>query len=149
MARVRATTRPTITRAFQVAIRWIEDSCAGILSRQGREIPGARRCRGLAKLASRVSGVQAVTDKLEVLPVSSVDDSTRYAIAVRLYSDPLFWNYATQVNPPIHIIVRNGQVTLTGVVISEVDRREAELIARGVFGVFGVENRLGLEKEES
>jgi hypothetical protein len=43
-----------------------------------------------------------------------------------------FWNYAIQVDPPIHVIVRHGRVTLTGVVISEVERRKAEVMARTV-----------------
>lgn len=106
------------------------------------------KSQAMAKLASRVSGVQGVADELEVLPVSGFDDSIRYAIAVRIYNDPLFWNYAIQVNPPIHVIVQHGRVTLTGVVISEVERRKAEVIARGVFGVMSVENRLRLEGGE-
>jgi hypothetical protein len=75
------------------------------------------------------------------------DDQIRYAAAVRIYNDPLFWNYAIQVNPPIHIVVKHGRLTLTGVVMSEVERRKAELIARGVFGVLSVENKLRLEQE--
>lgn len=106
------------------------------------------KSQAMAKLASRVSGVQGVADKLEVLPVSGFDDSIRYAIAVRIYNDPLFWNYAIQVNPPIHVIVQHGRVTLTGVVISEVERRKAEVIARGAFGVLSVENKLRLEGGE-
>ena len=107
------------------------------------------KSEAMAKLASRVSGVQDIADKLEVLPVSSFDDSIRYAIAVRIYNDPLFWNYAIQVDPPIHVIVQHGRVTLTGVVLSEVERRKAEVVARGVFGVFSVDNQLRLEKGES
>lgn len=49
--------------------------------------------------------------------------------------------------PPIHIVVENGRVTLKGVVTSEVERRVAENTARGAFGVLGVENRLKLERE--
>jgi len=103
------------------------------------------KAQAMVKLASRVTGVQTVTDKLEVLPVSGFDDSIRYEIAVRIYNDPLFWNYAIQVNPPVHVIVRYGRVTLTGVVVSEVERRKAEVIARGVFGVLSVDNSLRLE----
>jgi len=51
------------------------------------------------------------------------------------------------VNPPIHIVVKHGRVTLTGVVISEVERRKAEQIARSIFGVLSVENKLRLERE--
>jgi osmotically-inducible protein OsmY len=106
------------------------------------------KSQAMAKLASRVSGVQGVADRIEALPVSGSNDSIRYAIAVRIYNDPLFWNYAIQTDPPIHVIVRHGRVTLTGVVLSEVERRKAEVIARSVFGVFSVENNLRLEGEQ-
>lgn len=106
------------------------------------------KSQAMAKLASRVAGVQGIADKIEALPVSGSDDSIRYAIAIRIYNDPLFWNYAIQVDPPIHVIVRYGRVTLTGVVLSEVERRKAEVIARSVFGVFSVENNLRLEAAE-
>jgi osmotically-inducible protein OsmY len=79
--------------------------------------------------------------------VSGFDDQIRYAAAVRIYNDSLFWNYAIQVNPPIHVVVKLGRVTLTGVVMSEVERRKAEQIARGIFGVLSVENQLRLERE--
>jgi hyperosmotically inducible protein len=106
------------------------------------------KSQAMAKLASRVAGTQGVADKIEVLPVSGSDDAIRYVIAIRIYNDPLFWNYAIQVDPPIHVIVQHGRVTLTGVVISEVERRKAEVIARSVFGVFSVENNLRLEGSE-
>jgi osmotically-inducible protein OsmY len=105
------------------------------------------KSQAMVDLASRVDGVQQVVDKLEVLPVSGFDDQIRYAAAVRIYNDPLFWNYAIQVNPPIHIVVKHGRVTLTGVVISEVERRKAEQIARSIFGVLSVQNTLRLERE--
>jgi hyperosmotically inducible protein len=104
------------------------------------------KAQAMVKLASRVDAVQQVIDKLETLPVSGFDDQIRYAAAIRIYNDPLFWNYAIQVDPPIHIVVKNGRVTLTGVVISEVERRKAEQIAREVFGVLSVENKLRLER---
>jgi osmotically-inducible protein OsmY len=107
------------------------------------------KSQAMAKLASRVAGVQGVADKIDVLPVSGVDDSLRYTIAVRIYNDPLFWNYAIQVDPPIHVIVRHRRVTLTGMVLSEVERRKAEVIARSVFGALSVENQLRLERGAS
>jgi osmotically-inducible protein OsmY len=106
------------------------------------------KSQAMAKLASRVAGVQGVADKVEALPVSGSDDSIRYAIAMRIYNDPLFWNYAIQIDPPIHVVVRHGRVTLTGVVLSEVERRKAEAIARSVFGVFSVDNHLRLEGDD-
>jgi osmotically-inducible protein OsmY len=98
-----------------------------------------------ADLAARVNGVQEVKNDIKTLPVSTFDDQLRYAIARNIYGDPLFWNLALQVNPPLHIIVEHGRVTLTGVVNSEVERRVAESVARSTFGVFSVENKLRLE----
>lgn len=101
----------------------------------------------IGKLVARVPGVREVDNKISTLPVSTFDDELRVAIASQIYRDPLFWNYAIQVNPPIHVVVENGHVTLTGVVNSEVERRTAERVARTTFGVFSVDNRLRLDSE--
>jgi hyperosmotically inducible periplasmic protein len=103
------------------------------------------KAQAMSERASRVTGVQGVDDRIEVLPVSLFDDEIRHRVAVRIYNDPLFWHYAIQANPPIHIIVQHGRVTLTGVVGSEVERRKAELIAREVGSVLAVDNQLRLE----
>jgi len=71
-----------------------------------------------------VTGVQKINNQIKTLPVSISDDQLRYTVARQIYGDPMFWNYAIQVNPPIHIVVENGRVTLTGVVASEVERRK-------------------------
>ena len=68
---------------------------------------------------------------LTVLPVSSSDDRIRTVIATQIYRDPLFVNYS-RVNPPIHVIVEHGHVTLIGIVGSQVDRQKAEAVARMV-----------------
>jgi hyperosmotically inducible protein len=96
---------------------------------------------------ARVPGVREVDNKISTLPVSTFDDQLRGTIASRIYRDPLFWNYAIEVNPPIHVVVENGHVTLTGVVNSEVERRKAETVARTTFGVFSVDNKLRLDSE--
>src|SRR5258706_294593 len=101
----------------------------------------------IGDLVARVPGVREVDNKISTLPVSTFDDELRVAIASHIYRDPLFWNYAIQVNPPIHVVVENGHVTLTGVVNSEVERRKAEAVARTTFGVFSVDNRLRLDSE--
>ena len=101
----------------------------------------------IGKLVARVPGVREVDNKISTLPVSTFDDELRVAIASQIYRDPLFWNYAIQVNPPIHIIVENGHVTLTGVVNSEVERRVAEVSARGAGYAFSVKNSLRLDRE--
>ena len=104
------------------------------------------KSREFVKAASRVPGVQQVVNQIETLPASMMDDDLRYAIAMAIYSSPVFSAYANQRTGPIHIIVRRGQVTLTGIVGSEVERRTAEMFARGAFGARGVDNQLRVEK---
>jgi hyperosmotically inducible protein len=116
----------------------------GVVTLTGR-ITSPHHAGELADLASRVRGVREVRNEIKALPVSIHDDQLRYSIASQIYRDPLFWNYAIQVDPPIHVVVENGRVTLTGVVNSEVERRKAENIARSTFGVFSVENHLRVD----
>jgi hyperosmotically inducible protein len=93
-----------------------------------------RRVRG-------VDGVERVENRIEVLPASKFDDELRYAIARAIYSNPAFREYAYQANPPIHVIVERGRVTLEGVVNSEVDRMLARSIASS-FVSFELKNEL-------
>jgi osmotically-inducible protein OsmY len=100
----------------------------------------------LARRVSHVDGAQDFVNRLEVLPASLADDRLRNIIANAIYRDPSFSNYASQAVPPVHIIVRNSSVLLTGVVNSEVERRQAENIVRGIPGIIGVQNTLRVEK---
>ena len=77
----------------------------------------------------KLDGVEQVDNRIEVLPVSQFDDELRFRIARAIYGNPNFWPYASMVNPPIHIIVEHGRVTLEGVVNSNVDRMLARSIA--------------------
>ena len=91
---------------------------------------------------AKVLGVQSVDNRIETLPVNIGDQKLRAALLYRIYGDSMFREYASHVNPPIHIVVERGRVALTGAVRSEVEKRKAEHIARSTFGVFAVENRL-------
>jgi osmotically-inducible protein OsmY len=51
--------------------------------------------------------------------------------------------------PPIHIIVKNGHVTLEGVVASQADKDIAGIQANSVPGVFSVTNNLRVEGNSS
>ena len=93
-----------------------------------------------------VDGVQFVENGIEVLPVSTWDDELRFRIARAIYSNSAFWNHAAMANPPIHIIVKNGHVTLVGVVNSNVERMLARSLATG-FGEFDVKNELKTDAE--
>ena len=93
-----------------------------------------------------IAGVREVRDNITVLPVSLFDDELRYRIARSIYNNSNFWNYAIMVNPPIHIVVEHGRVTLTGVVQSNVDRMLARSLA-AQFGAFSVTNELKTDAE--
>lgn len=92
-----------------------------------------------------VEGVENVVNEIEVLPLSPNDDRIRLATFRAIYSDNVLNRYALQAVPPIHIIVKNGNVTLVGVVAGETDKNVAGLRANGVNGVFSVNNELRIE----
>ena len=95
---------------------------------------------------TKIDGVRAVRDQIEVLPVSGFDDRLRYQIARAIYGHPNFWNYAIGPNPSIHIVVEHGHVKLTGVVINQLDRQLARTLVNQ-FGVMSVSNQLKTEAE--
>ena len=95
----------------------------------------------IGKRIAGIDGVASVRNDIEVLPVSQFDDQLRHRVARAIYGHPSFWNYAAMANPPIHIIVENGRVTLTGVVNSNVERALARSLATGL-GEFSVDSQL-------
>ena len=100
----------------------------------------------IAKRVAKIDGVKSVENRIDVLPVSQWDDQLRYQIARAIYGNSSFWNYAIMPNPPIHIIVENGRVTLTGVVQSNVERMLARSLATN-FLSFSVTNNLKTDAE--
>lgn len=100
----------------------------------------------LERRISRLDGVRVVRNDIEVLPVSIGDDRIRRSIARAIYGNPTFWRFAAMPDPPIHIIVEHGRVTLTGVVPSNVERAVAQSLATG-HGEFRVMNQLRTDAE--
>ena len=98
------------------------------------------------RVVKRIEGVEKVTNRIEVLPLSPNDDRIRRAVFRAIYSNSFLSRYALQVVPPVHIIVKNGHVTLVGVVATETESNVAKIQASGVPGVFSVTNRLRSEK---
>jgi len=92
-----------------------------------------------------IEGVDRVVNNIEVLPLSPNDDQLRMAVYRSVYSDPALNRYALQAVPPIHIIVKNGNVKLTGVVANENDINIAYIRANSVPGVLSVKNELRVE----
>ena len=100
-----------------------------------------------------------------MLPVSPNDDRLRAAVYASIYGHPALQRYTSNRGGPrgipsiahiaggitndpptgyhaIHIIVENGNVTLTGVVDSDMDLALAGMRANSVPGVFSVDNDL-------
>jgi hyperosmotically inducible protein len=100
----------------------------------------------IERRARKVAGVTSLENRIDVLPVSPFDDELRFRIARAIYGSSSFWHYAAMANPPIHIVVNHGRVTLTGVVQSNVERMLARSLATG-FGSFEVRNELKTDEE--
>jgi hyperosmotically inducible periplasmic protein len=100
------------------------------------------------KSIKRIEGVQTVDNNIEVLPLSPNDDRLRVAIYRAVYSQAPLQRYQLNAIPPIHILVKNGNATLVGVVANQGDKDIAGIAAKGVSGVFSVTNSLEVEQQE-
>lgn len=96
-------------------------------------------------VVKRIEGVEKVENQIEVLPLSPNDDKLRLALYRAIYGHSALQTLAIRAVPPIHIIVENGNVTLEGVVASEMQKNIAGLQGNGVGGVFSVKNNLRVE----
>ena len=122
------------------------------------------------RVVKGIEGVEKVVNEIEVLPLSPADDDVRWRVYVAIYGHPALARYnpnrgtplfpsmtrrtmgITQDPPPgfhpIHIIVKNGHVTLEGVVANTGDRTIAELQANSAPGAFSITNNLIAASEE-
>jgi len=99
-------------------------------------------------VVKRIEGVEKVVNNIEVLPTSINDDNIRRAVYRAIYGNSVLSQYQLRAVPPIHIIVKNGHVTLEGVVARAMDKQIAGMQANQVSGVFSVTNNLQVEEEE-
>jgi hyperosmotically inducible periplasmic protein len=93
-------------------------------------------------VVKNIEGVGRVVNNIEVLPLSPMDDQIRRAVYRTIFGEPGLSRYAESAVPSIHIIVKNGTVTLEGVVDSEGDKNLANIRVNGVPNVFAVKNNL-------
>jgi hyperosmotically inducible protein len=98
-------------------------------------------------VVKRLEGVTEVVNEVEVLPLSPFDNRIRLAVLRAIYGYPGLDRYGLGAQPSIRIVVRNGEVTLEGVVMNDADRNVANIRARGVSGVFKVTNNLRTDAE--
>src|SRR5262245_41085543 len=101
---------------------------------------------GAENVVKNIEGVEKVTNNIEVLPLSPNDDRLRIAVYRAIYGHTVLQRYSIRSVPPFHIIVKNGNVTLEGVVANEGDKNIANIQANGVSGVFSVKNNLKVER---
>ena len=93
-----------------------------------------------------IEGISGVTNNIEVLPPSPMDDQLRRALYRAIYGDPQLSKYGWSSMPSIHIIVKSGHVSLEGVVDNDTDKNVAGLRANSVPNVFEVKNNLVVKK---
>jgi hyperosmotically inducible protein len=100
-----------------------------------------KKLNDIVERVAKIRGVQAIDNKVTVLPANQEDDRLRVTIARAIYSLTDFERYS-MADPPIHVIVNRGHVTLVGVVRSEIEKRKALEAARFVNGVLAVEDNV-------
>jgi hyperosmotically inducible protein len=100
------------------------------------------------RAVKRIEGVEKVVNNIEVLPTSPNDDRIRLAVYRAIYGHPALNMYQLRSVPPIHIIVKNGNVRLEGVVARQMDKQIAEMQAKSVPGVFSVTDNLRVEEDD-
>ena len=99
-----------------------------------------------AKRVAKVKGIGTVTNKIEVLPPSSADDSLRMALYRNIFGTQDLHRYSMGPDPTIHIIVAGGHVTLTGMVDTKEDKQKAEMVSKSTPGILSFKNDLRLPK---
>jgi hyperosmotically inducible protein len=94
----------------------------------------------------RIEGVEKVVNNIEVLPTSINDDRIRRDTYRAIYGNEVLSQYQMRAVPPIHIIVKNGHVTLEGAVARQMDKQIAGMQAGQVPGAFSVTNNLQVDE---
>ncbi len=99
-------------------------------------------------VVKKIEGVEKVVNNIEILPTSFNDDRIRRAVYRAIYGNSVLSPYQMRAVPPIHIIVKNGHVTLEGAVARSMDKQIAGVQANTVSGVFSVDNNLVVDEPD-
>lgn len=126
------------TNAFNAITLGVQDGVVTL----GGTVYGPTDKSDALSIVSHTPGVRDVVDDLKVAPLSPMDDALRIRLARAIYGAPELQRYALDPSNPIRITVINGNVTLSGVVDSKMDRDIAGIKASGVPGVFKVVNNI-------
>lgn len=126
------------TNAFNAITLGVKDGVVTL----GGTVYGPTDKSDALSVVSRTPGVRDVVDKIKVAPLSPMDDDLRIRLARAIYGSSELSRYAMDPTNPIRITVENGNVVLSGVVESKMDRDIAGVKANGVPGVFKVTNNI-------
>ncbi len=103
----------------------------------------------VGRIVAGITGVKEVENNIEVLPLSPFDNEVRNRIAWAIYRDPILSRYGIQALPPIHVIVKNGNVKLLGYVHDDVEKSAAFRDARFAATFFDLDNQLVVETAQA
>lgn len=95
-----------------------------------------------AKAVKQIPGVGNIVNQVELLPPSASDDRLRLAVYAVTYGQLVLNQYAAMPLAPVHIIVKNGNVTLEGTVSTALDKSQFFTSASGVPGIVSVTDHL-------
>ena len=144
---VKEVRKELVTIPFFGVFDWLEGNVEadGTVHLRG-EVTRPTMKKDAEKRVRRIEGVASVDNKIEVLPLSPNDDRLRTAVFRALFgsNSPLF-RYGQGAVPSIHIVIKNGRLTLKGVVSTKGDSDIANVRANGVSGLFEVRNELQVE----
>jgi osmotically-inducible protein OsmY len=114
----------------------------GRVTLTGRVTPDRDKAGDIFERVAKVKGVQDVQSDIRALSPSRSDRELRQAIGYRVFSSEHFERFASMTNPPFHIVVDNGVVTLVGYVQSDIEMHELQRIVAQTMGILRVENQL-------
>lgn len=110
------------------------------------KVANARNKKDAEHWIGDIKGVGTVVNNIEILPLSSFDNSIRRGI-LRSFADKGLYRYLWEPRPSVRIVVDGGNVSLEGYVANRGDYNLMNILANGVNGVFSVKNNLVIEKE--
>ena len=96
----------------------------------------------LTERVARVRGVQDIQNRIETMAPSRSDDELRSRLARRIFSHRSFERFGSMPNPPFHVVVENGIVTLIGYVQSHIEKIEIQQLVASTPGILRVDNKL-------
>ncbi len=94
----------------------------------------------------KIEGVDKVVNNIEILPPGGIDMRIREQVRQAIYEYGPLFKYSNMPNAPIRIIVKNGRVTLVGVVNNETDKGLCGMRANQVSDALSVTNNLQVAK---